>query len=423
MGTSKRVRGFARKVMAAVLVVVLAVPLFATTTMANSEQHNVWHYEAESGSFRIEIPNFIGMTDEFLVPGIEHWGSNTEFTAALPVFIIEEGIGRHVINATAFPLNTTYIANNVDSNEPLRDVWIGGGDNPIWEPAPYVNIGLRVGLRRYRFPLGFGNDLSAFEMVERSSSGAAGGGWSFGIEHEERFILSTLILTHEMAFDYLRTGTFRDEFLTLDDNGMVSVVNYIEIPGLRELLLNAFGDVPTATTTPNLNTASTWAHDGINAAFAHGLIPQNLQSQYNQPTTRAEFAAFAVALYEAVTGRVITERATFNDTTDINVQKMGGLGVVTGVGGGNFAPNNTISRQEAAVMLARLANAIGQPLPTVPATFADNAQVSAWAVEAVGQVQAAGIMGGVGNNNFAPSGQYTREQSIITMLRLFELLN
>ena len=176
-------------------------------------------------------------------------------------------------------------------------------------------------------------------------------------------------------------------------------------------------------TAPNLTTASTWAHEGINNAFANDLIPQNLQSHYTQATTRAEFSAFAVTLYETITGREITERATFNDTTDINVQKMGGLGVVTGVGGGDFNPDGLITREQAAVMIARLAYAIGQPLsPSVP-TFADNNNLSSWAVDSVGQVQAAGIMGGVGDSNFAPSGQYTREQSIITMLRLFEILS
>ena len=178
-----------------------------------------------------------------------------------------------------------------------------------------------------------------------------------------------------------------------------------------------------STLAPHVNTASSWAHNSINNAFSHGLIPQNLQSQYTQATTRAEFTAFAVALYETVTGRTITARASFNDTTDINVQKMGGLGVVSGVGNGNFAPNATITRQEAAAMLARLAYAIGQPLPQSAPTFADNANIATWAVDRVGQVQASGIMSGVGNNNFDPLGIYTREQSIATIFRLFELLS
>jgi len=38
-------------------------------------------------------------------------------------------------------------------------------------------------------------------------------------------------------------------------------------------------------------------------------------------------------------------------------------------------------------------------------------------------VQAADIMGGVGNNIFSPHGTFTREQSIITILRLFEFLS
>jgi len=52
-------------------------------------------------------------------------------------------------------------------------------------------------------------------------------------------------------------------------------------------------------------------------------------------------------------------------------------------------------------------------------TFADSGSVSSWASEAVGQMQATGIMNGVGNNMFSPKYPYTREQSIITVLRLY----
>ena len=113
---------------------------------------------------------------------------------------------------------------------------------------------------------------------------------------------------------------------------------------------------------------------------------------------------------------------TFNDTSDMNVQKMGALGVVTGVGGGNFAPNDKLTREQAAVMLARLADAMGKPLAVNNATFADNGNISSWAIEQVGQIQVAGIMGGVGNNTFAPRDPYTREQSIVTMLRLYNVV-
>ena len=88
----------------------------------------------------------------------------------------------------------------------------------------------------------------------------------------------------------------------------------------------------THAAAPNLTSASNWAHESINQAFSHGLIPAQLRANYTQTTTRAEFSALAVALYETAMGREITARAQFNDTHDISVQKMGGLGVVGGVG-------------------------------------------------------------------------------------------
>ncbi|MCL2225097.1 MAG: S-layer homology domain-containing protein [Defluviitaleaceae bacterium] len=152
-----------------------------------------------------------------------------------------------------------------------------------------------------------------------------------------------------------------------------------------------------------------------------GLVPAELNSDFQAPTTRAEFTALAVAFYEAAMGVEIRGRMYFNDTNDINVQKMGYLGVVSGVGDGNFAPDSTLAREQAAVMLARLSDVVRMPLPMFPATFADNGQISGWAAEAVGQMQFAGIMGGTGNNMFSPQAHYTREQSIVTILALMQV--
>ena len=71
----------------------------------------------------------------------------------------------------------------------------------------------------------------------------------------------------------------------------------------------------------------------------------------------------------------------------------------------------------------KIPHVIGQPLPVSAPTFADNAQVSSWALKPWGKCRKARPMGGVGNNNFSPSGDYTREQSIITILRFFDVLD
>ena len=127
-----------------------------------------------------------------------------------------------------------------------------------------------------------------------------------------------------------------------------------------------------------------------------------------------------MALYEKVTGAEIAGRQHFQDTADVNVEKLASLGVVSGVGGGRFAPDQPLTREQAAVMLAQLARAMGKPLDAYEATFGDRSKISSWALAAVGQVQGGGVMSGTGGNLFSPSGTYTREQSILTMQRLLE---
>jgi hypothetical protein len=101
---------------------------------------------------------------------------------------------------------------------------------------------------------------------------------------------------------------------------------------------------------------------------------------------------------------------------------MGYLGVMLGVRGNRFAPNDRLTREQAATILARLANVMGNPLPEHNPTFADNANISSWAIQSVGQVQRSEIMGGLAGNRFNPQGQHTREQSIVTIMRLSDLL-
>ena len=170
---------------------------------------------------------------------------------------------------------------------------------------------------------------------------------------------------------------------------------------------------------PENSTPSSWAQEEVNAAIESGFVPHDLQSIYTQPITRAEFCALAIALYENGTGRRISNRVKFDDTNDANVEKAAAIGVVNGVGNNRFDPNAQLTREQAATMLSRLATSLDNPLPKEASKFNDNGSVSSWALEAVGEMQTTGIMGGVGDNTFAPLQPYTREQSIMTIMRLY----
>ncbi|MBR5642452.1 MAG: S-layer homology domain-containing protein [Firmicutes bacterium] len=172
----------------------------------------------------------------------------------------------------------------------------------------------------------------------------------------------------------------------------------------------------SAPTVPAMDSGpSAWAKDIVERAIEQGLVPENLQGNYTKPITRAEFCALAATLYESRNGE-ITERSTFSDTKDVNVEKLASLGVVAGVGNGKFAPDRQITREQAATMLAALAGVLGKPIEESEPKFADNSDISSWAIPYVGKMQTSGIMNGTGNDRFSPQGSYTREQSIATML-------
>lgn len=170
--------------------------------------------------------------------------------------------------------------------------------------------------------------------------------------------------------------------------------------------------------TKSLYTPSGWASTEVNAAIDKGYVPENIQKKYTNPITRAEFCALATCMYESITGMEITERAEFKDTTDVNVQKMGGLAIVNGTGNGNFSPNSNLTRQEAATILDRLGRRLALRLKTGNLNYADNNKIADWAKSAVATISATGVMKGVDNNKFNPTGSYTREQAILTIYRL-----
>lgn len=97
-------------------------------------------------------------------------------------------------------------------------------------------------------------------------------------------------------------------------------------------------------------------------------------------------------------------------------------GVVSGTSATTFSPDKTLTRQEAAAMLYRLCGALNYELPRGELTFADSEDIAPWAREAVAAMAASGIMSGVDGNRFAPNDTYTYEQCAVTLLRVYKLL-
>ena len=174
---------------------------------------------------------------------------------------------------------------------------------------------------------------------------------------------------------------------------------------------------------------SSWAKSAVDTARNAGIVPEQVDQAYTQSITRADFCALAAAVYRTweKSGNVKSVEKTavsFSDTKDEDVLLCASLGVVNGVGNGKFAPQQQLTRQQAASMLHRLGNlrkdAKDEVKDRMPHVFADGADIQAWARSDVYWAYNSGVMNGVSGNRFAPNNSYTHEQSIATMLRLYD---
>lgn len=178
----------------------------------------------------------------------------------------------------------------------------------------------------------------------------------------------------------------------------------------------------SVTAQPADNSPSQWAKSAVDEAIANRFMPVPLRRDYREAITRAEFCALAVQFYESYTWTEVQGQVSFFDTADPNVGKAAYLNIVSGISSELFAPNDPLNREQAALILTNLARAIGSPLPASSVSFSDTSDIGGWALDAVGRVQGAGIMSGVGDGRFAPQDTYTREQSVVTIMNLFHML-
>jgi len=84
-------------------------------------------------------------------------------------------------------------------------------------------------------------------------------------------------------------------------------------------------------------------------------------------------------------------------------------------------PDNLITRQDAAVILHRLISSVKTIDGSV--NFEDNANIADYAKEAVSSLAASGIISGMGNGNFAPTENLTRAQAAKLLCSVLENLS
>jgi flavodoxin len=134
----------------------------------------------------------------------------------------------------------------------------------------------------------------------------------------------------------------------------------------------------------------------------------------NETTSRGQIA---VILYRMAGSPSASSGKTFSDVAEsayyaAAVRWASANNIVSGYADGSFGPNDPITREQLAAILWRYA---GSPAAGASAGFADQSSIDSYAVTAANWAQANGIINGDENSRFAPKSSATRGQVAVIL--------
>ncbi|RAU93302.1 S-layer homology domain-containing protein [Paenibacillus sp. YN15] len=163
-----------------------------------------------------------------------------------------------------------------------------------------------------------------------------------------------------------------------------------------------------------------WAEAAIRQLAEAGVIHGYPDSTFKPDAaiTRAEFITLIVQAFH-LQGQ---GGGNFPDTSGHwagqEIATASALGVIQGYEDGTFRPDALITREQMAAIVIRAAG-IGPASGS--AGFADSADISAWAQEALAAASAAGLVNGYEDGTMKPQANSTRAEAVTVILRTLQL--
>ena len=168
---------------------------------------------------------------------------------------------------------------------------------------------------------------------------------------------------------------------------------------------------------------SKWADEDVKKAIDMELVPRLNQINYKGRVTRLEVCSLIDNLLNK---KNITKPETadnpFSDTTDKSIINLYNHGIIHGKSENEFAPYDYVTREELSKILANtyyLMNPEAQS-ENCSHVYADQEEISSWALGYVGNMHCLNIMVGNPENEFNPHSSLTKEELIITLLRIYK---
>lgn len=164
-----------------------------------------------------------------------------------------------------------------------------------------------------------------------------------------------------------------------------------------------------------------WAEANIQAWGDEGLIRGYLDRSFKPNTyiTRAEFmnlvnGAFGYSGQAKITFNDVSESAWYYEAISI----ANANGYIDGYTDGTMKPQDPITRQEAAKVIAGILNL--ELNETAANVFSDSSSIAAWSKGAVGGAAAAKIIAGYADGSFKPLNSITRAEAVSALVKAVE---
>lgn len=165
-----------------------------------------------------------------------------------------------------------------------------------------------------------------------------------------------------------------------------------------------------------------WSAEAMKEAAKRGWITADANGNFepNAQITRAE----AAVIFWNVIGKPAPKNA--NPFTDVNanasyrnaVVALNEMGVINGMGGGLFKPENTLTREEFCSMAAKFFGLQAKDAGAY-GSFADYGEISDWARPGMSAMVELGYIKGKGNNMAAPKDIMTRAEMVTVVVNAF----
>ncbi|QHW33714.1 hypothetical protein GZH47_24895 [Paenibacillus rhizovicinus] len=173
-----------------------------------------------------------------------------------------------------------------------------------------------------------------------------------------------------------------------------------------------------------------WSRSAVNDLASRMVVNGSGDGQFHPDSsvTRAEFAAIllrALGLQSSASGQAYRD-VNSSDWFAGDVAAAAMFGLVSGYEDGNFRPANTVTRQEAMVMIARAMKLAGMETSisdiqaaSLLAAYRDFASIGTWAAPSAAILIQNGLVQG-GDGQLRPTGQITRAETAVIVVRLLQ---